>query len=609
MNAVNGTQGMGGGAIYNNGAVTVIDCNFSENTVINVSSHGGAIFSDGGTTLTNCLFIKNNANWGGAIIFFGIYTLTNCNFTNNSAAEGGAIYLCVDSNIESLTIYNCTFRENKASYYGGAIYTDDYSFVVNNCTFIGNTASRGGAVYANDYNLVVNNCNFTENLASSYGGAIYNHVGTLITNDCTFNRNTATYYYGGAIYNSDDANLTGCNFTENIASSFGGAIYNNAGATLNTTNCMFTANIADNNSTGFKGGAIYNNGSAKVTGCNFTEYKYSNYDGPILYNVSPITNCKFNVLINTKLLIVTDVSNDKIIITVTVVDEIVGQKISGKTIYFYVDGKLVGSGTTNDIGVANFTYTSSKSGTYLFDVKIDGFTSNIGMYNLFYSSANASKNVNVYLATVSYQTEITLNTTVSGNKLTITAKTINKNNGQDIIGQIVYFFVNGKQVGSGTTNSTGVATFVYNVSNSGIHTNDAKINGFTIIVSGSNHIYSAASSTKNINVDLNPSKPGLSPSNPVLTPAKLKLDKITTSKPTKKKGKKIYTKTYSYKNIGHITGSKTFNISIGKKFKLSGKITKSGNVIFKYNKKTKKIKVTVKNLAYNKITQVKFKII
>ena len=84
---------------------------------------------------------------------------------------------------------------------------------------------------------------------------------------------------------------------------------------------------------------------------------------------------------------------------------------------------------------------------------------------------------------------------------------------------------------------------------------------------------------------------------------------MTTSKPTTKNGKKIYTKVYKYKNFGEATGSKTFTITIAKAYKLSGEITKSTGVNYKYNAKTKKITVAIKKLAYNKIAQVKFKII
>jgi len=94
---------------------------------------------------------------------------------------------------------------------------------------------------------------------------------------------------------------------------------------------------------------------------------------------------------------------------------------------------------------------------------------------------------------------------------------------------------------------------------------------------------------------------------PTSKSANLKLDKIITSKLTTKNGKRIYTKTYNYKNFGKATGSKTFTITIANAYKLSGKITKSANVYHSYN--SKKITVTINKLAYNKITQVKFNII
>jgi len=584
-----------GGAIYNDDTAILIanNCIFTENKA---NDYGGTIYNKGRIILTKCVFTENNAiNFGGAIINFGVANLTDCSFTKNTAGKGGAIF---NSGVANLT--KCSFTENKANEYGGAIY-NEMNLTFTGCNFTKNTASRGGAIYIINGEVIFIYCNFTENTASSDGGAIYNHGDETISiaNNCTFTKNTATYYYGGAIYNTGSVNLTGCNFTENKATTrFGGAIYNHVGAILNATNCMFTANIASNNSImGFSGSAIYNNGTARATGCNFTEYKYISYDGPIIYGDVTRINCKYNVLINTSLNITTNVSNDKIIISVIAIDKVVGQSIFGKTIYFYVDGKIVGSGTTNNNGVANFVHTTFKSGTHIVEAKIDGFTDMISVYNIIYSATTATKNVDINIIPDSYlaKTNLTITTVVSGNKIIITAKAFYEKTSQVIVGATIYFYVNETFLVSNQTDKFGVATYVYTASKSGQHIITGMINGYIPSIQGLPISHPAVM----LSVDSKAS----------LTPAKLKLNNVKTSKPTKKKGKKIYTKTYIYKNTGHITGSKTFTISVPKKYKLTGKITKSTNVDIKYNKKTKKISITIKNLAHNKIAQVKFKIL
>ena len=105
-------------------------------------------------------------------------TLKNITFVNGKNVNGGAIRGYGDN----LRVLNCTFINNTADSWGGAIfsYPDSYS-VFADSTFINNEAKYGGAL-ATYYGLKqeVIRCNFDSNHATDYGGAllIYGELGT-----------------------------------------------------------------------------------------------------------------------------------------------------------------------------------------------------------------------------------------------------------------------------------------------------------------------------------------------------------------------------------------------------------------------------------------------
>ena len=417
-----------------------------------------------------------------------------------------------------------------SSYCGGAIYNEG---IVNltACIFINNNvAGNGGAIYSSK-NIVLTDCVFINN-----SNAIFSSGDGVLSN-CIFNTNTE-----GTIYNCGNITLIGCNFTSNsdaFSNSFGNA-------TL--TNCIFISNIAEE-----MGGAIHNYvGILTINNCSFTANTADM--GGVIYNLGgmystilTINNCTFT-------------SNTA---------------KEGGVIYNT-------NGATVTVISSNFTNNKANYGAVIYNY---GAT-----YNL--QGNTMINNIGGDIANLTF-IDLAISTVVSSNKITITAKVTNGDNGKAIAGKLVYFYVNGKLVGNGTSNSAGIATFIYSTTKSGTHKIDAKITESANFVSGITQVSTSANANKNA----------------VLKVATIKLYKATTSKAIKKKGKKLYKKTYKYKNSGHITGTKKFTIKLGSKYKLSGKVTKSTNVSYKYNKKTNKITVTVKNLAYNKIVQLKFKTI
>ena len=284
-----------GGAITNNGTLTVFNCNFTDNYSHN---YGGAIHNSQSGTLTvkDSTFTGNYAGNGGAISNWGTLMLNKNTFTSNNVANfGGAIYNDGDNSLKipyvgNATVTNCTFTRNVAGTYdvghgsGGAIYTQIGDLTVDGCTFTGQNALRGegGAIYTVICKTKVINSNFTDNwVYRGSGGAIYSLGRSYKANEvtvinCNFTKNSAQYN-AGAIYASYSVlNITGSAFTNNSADNFGGAIQNNIGSTLTVTDCSFT-----NNTSRSFGGAIMNGAICTVNSSTFTNNSATTYGGAI----------------------------------------------------------------------------------------------------------------------------------------------------------------------------------------------------------------------------------------------------------------------------------------------------------------------------------------
>ena len=154
-----------GGAVYNDGNLSVTGCSFTGNTA---QYYGGAIYHESGIlSVIDCSFTGNTANRGGAIINYGSASVTDSSFTGNTANHGGAI-----SNGDILSVTDSSFTSNSAISYGGAIYNGAI-LSVTGCSFTGNTANRGGAIINYD-SLSVTGCSLMGNTAQYSGGVIYN---------------------------------------------------------------------------------------------------------------------------------------------------------------------------------------------------------------------------------------------------------------------------------------------------------------------------------------------------------------------------------------------------------------------------------------------------
>jgi predicted outer membrane repeat protein len=170
-NRAYGPSAMGGCFSVSSATVSIDRSVFRNNSAVGISSDpglGGAVHVISGTNpvvITNCVFednfVDSNGN-GGALSSFVPMVLQNCTFKRNFAYDGGAIHVVVQFLIAS-SISSCSFENNSAASYGGAI-----AFVVSegvvpfvcasltNVVASGNSAVHGGAIHLSSVSIVVN---------------------------------------------------------------------------------------------------------------------------------------------------------------------------------------------------------------------------------------------------------------------------------------------------------------------------------------------------------------------------------------------------------------------------------------------------------------------
>ena len=162
------TSGVGGGALYNLGTVTLTDSTVSDNAA---TADGGAIYD------------------------LGTVTLTDSTVSGNSASAGGGI-----ENTGPVILTNSTMSGNSASYWGGGIMNDMATVTLTNSTVSGNSATG-------------------MSFGGGQGGGVIN-FGTLTLTDSTVANNSAlgSFSQGGGIDNVGTVTLT----SSIVANSSGG---------------------------------------------------------------------------------------------------------------------------------------------------------------------------------------------------------------------------------------------------------------------------------------------------------------------------------------------------------------------------------------------------
>ena len=161
------------------------------------------------TVTINSVLLENGSSAqgnGGAIENNGTLTVTDCAFIHNYASGiGGAIS---NESAGNATINTSSFVDNFVTNYGGAVGNAN-TMLIENSTFNLNQTSLEGITYAgavvNKANMTITNSTFTQN-TSNVGGAIVSYGGQTTVSNSTISGNIATYS-GGGIENLHTLNL------------------------------------------------------------------------------------------------------------------------------------------------------------------------------------------------------------------------------------------------------------------------------------------------------------------------------------------------------------------------------------------------------------------
>ena len=274
-----------GGAVFNNGELVVSDSVFDSNDIVNrgsasVDYGGAAIYNwyDGTLTVSGSNFTNNIKNYKngdylvGAIATIGDATISDSYFVNNAGRWGGAITtsgaLIAGDDVNTLTVSGSTFKEN-GGLYGAGIFVWGSDFTVSDCVFDKNTASgkgnmtpnnnNGAAIEVTDTNKaiagIITGSKFTNNKAQ-YGGAIDICEGNIKITDSEFVNNSADVEGGAIDINTVNGNpevsISDSKFINNSAS-YGGAIVNVKDLTVRNTEFVNNTPDAIFNYVGFGG--------------------------------------------------------------------------------------------------------------------------------------------------------------------------------------------------------------------------------------------------------------------------------------------------------------------------------------------------------------------
>lgn len=236
-----------GGAIKNVSSLTIDDCQFHENA----SDRGGAIYSVGDLDITNSDFFLNEGwSHGGAVYATGGASLTNITdstFADNVAGQrGGGVAV-----LSALNVSDCRFENNFAGTMGGGLYmyTDSAVVDVFRSDFVGNSADDGGGIHNFWGDLTLRRVGVWNNTATGSGGGVYDSGPLVALRGAIYDNDAAS---GGGLYvfGGDDLLLKNMTISGNTATGSGGGVWQTSSGAADFLNVTIA------NNTGASGGLL-----------------------------------------------------------------------------------------------------------------------------------------------------------------------------------------------------------------------------------------------------------------------------------------------------------------------------------------------------------------
>lgn len=197
--------------IWGNGATLIRDTNAFPFRFFNVADSGNLTLEElglrngrVGLVGTLQLFLG-----GGAILNQGTLTVNSSNLSHNHASFGGAIYN--ESITGTLMVNNSTFSFNQADSLGGALYTTGSGVVSGGLFRYNQATSSGGAILQDSGHLTVTNSTVLDNMTAGSGAGIVSRA--TVTDSHLWIRSTnvvsnVAAVNAGGLYNTASNGLT-----------------------------------------------------------------------------------------------------------------------------------------------------------------------------------------------------------------------------------------------------------------------------------------------------------------------------------------------------------------------------------------------------------------
>lgn len=230
------------------GSLNLSSLTLSNGLADNTGLGGGAVYSAGPLTVSNSTLTGNSSpsttgSSGGAINAASTLNVSGSTFTGNSGQEGGAILTQ-----STASISNSTFAQNTGQVYGGgALVAVLGTTTITGSTFAGNTTgpTGGGGAIDNDATVNISDSTFTGNTGATNGGGALQNFGTMSVGYTTLSGDSSPY--GAEIHNYPPSG-GGLTVSDSIVangqagSNCGGAAVTDGGYNLDSgTSCGFTA--------------------------------------------------------------------------------------------------------------------------------------------------------------------------------------------------------------------------------------------------------------------------------------------------------------------------------------------------------------------------------
>lgn len=226
-----------------------------------------------GLTMTD----GNAISFAGGAMFVenGSISLSECTLSNNTAPISGAIEWQSGSSA-TLTASNCTFSGNSASTDRGGVSQSTGGWTITGCAFINNSSPLGGALVVSGTTTITNSTFINNSVSTGGAGGAIADLGNLTVSDSTFSGNSAPF--GGAIIAANSGTTLTANnniFAGNAASAVGAAIYSEV--TANADFNVYWNNLTNGSEDDCNGCTTNNNATSAASNPLLSQ---GNYGGP-----------------------------------------------------------------------------------------------------------------------------------------------------------------------------------------------------------------------------------------------------------------------------------------------------------------------------------------